>query len=427
MVFGWGKKKEEKKVEQHEETKPQTITLSQIESLLQQKKQLKQEVAFHQAAPLFNKIQNELSLLSKIASQLKSDDLKIDDIDKTLQVLVVRSKSEVIETISRESKKTIPNISSYDDVVFASEISGRILKKIGDVLGKNSRIIHVFAKKYTKDLKTHLEQITSYQDIISKQIEELSSFDSSASTIKTTTEKITQLYGELDEESSHLEKLKEFQKECVETIASTEQEISSLRSSPQYAEFLEYKKQIDHVRSQQYKLNKEIDDEFSKISRPLGKYVYVTSLDKPLKIILESLIANSSDTLSQENKGQVVTVLESCMKGILSGTVSVKETEKSVSQITHLISLLDDFIARKTKLQSQIKNLEEKLSIFDPKQFDDLDRQLERAKLDKEDANSKMKDLQAALDGDRTQRQKLIEQLQKSLKDLTGTKYTIQF
>lgn len=426
MVFGWGKKKEEKVEPHEEESHPQTITLSQIESLLQQKKQLRQEVVLHQIAPLFTKIQNELSSLSKIITQLKSDDLKIDDIDKRLQVVVVRSKSEIIETISRESEKKIPQVSSYDDVVYASEMSARILKKIGDVLGKNSRIIHVFAKKYTKDLKTHLEQITAYQNTISKQIEELSLFESSVSAIKNMAEQITQLYGELAEESVHLDKLKGFQKECDETITSTEQKISSLRSSPQYAEYLEYQKQIDKLLSKQDNLNKEIDDEFSKISRPLGKYVYVTSLDKPLKTVLEGLISNPSGILSQENKSSIVRVLESCMKGIVSGTVSVKETDKSVSQINQLITLLDGFITKKSDLQTQIKNLKEKLSIFDPKQFDELERQLERAKLDKEDAISKIRDLQSTFDKDTAQRQKLLDQLQKSLEELTKTKYIIQ-
>ena len=425
MVFGWGKKKDD--AAEQISTQSQAISLSEIESILQEKKHKKQKLAVQQTKPLFEQIQKEMGSIYKIISHLKSDDLKVDDIDKTLKVLVVRSKSEVIEIISKESQKTLPQISSYDDLLKASEISSHILKKIGDVLGKNSRVIHVFAKKYAQDLKTHLELITTHQSTISKQIHVISSFDSSALTIKNIAEKILQFNNEIVEKTQHIDKLKEFQNECVDTINLTEQKIVSMRSLPQFTKLLECQKQIKQVAVQQGGLNKEIDDEFSKISRALGKYVYVSSLEKPFKVILEKLIANHADTISSENKDAIVTVLESCMKGIMSGTVSVKETDKSVAQITNLISLLDDFIARKTALQSQSKGLQEKLGIFDSRQLEELERQLERAKLDKADTESKIKTLQADLDNDYNQRQNLIEDLQSSLEGASGTKYTIQF
>jgi DNA repair exonuclease SbcCD ATPase subunit len=423
MVFGWGKKKEQK---EHIDPQKQTITLSEIESILLEQKKTKLKLALQKTTPLFAQIQDELKSIEKIISQLESDDLKVDDIDKTLQVLVVRGKSEVIEVVSKESQKTLPKVSSYDDVIHASEISAHVLKKIGDVLGKNSRVIHVFAKKYAQDLKSHLGVITNYQSEISKQISEISSFDSATSTIKEMAEKIIRLNNEIGEKSRHIDKLKEFKNECVLTIDSTEQNLDSMRSSPQHAKFLEYQQQICQVSEQYTKLNKEIDDEFSKISRPLGKYVYVTSLEKPLKAILEKLTVNSSELVSLENKASIITILESCMKGIVSGAVSVKESDKSVSQITHIISLLDDFIARKDNIRLQLEGLQDKLKIFDPKQLDELEKQIERAKLDKDDTESKISNLEAEIDHDNAQRQKLIEDLHDLLQRITGTKYMIQ-
>jgi hypothetical protein len=319
MVFGWGKKKDN--AQEQISKQDQIIHLSEIESILQQKKHEKQNLAIRRTKPLFEQIQKETELIGKIISQLKSDDLKVDDIDKTLKVLVVRSKAEVIEIISKESQKTLPEVSSYDDLVRASGVSSHILKKIGDVLGKHSRVIHVFAKKYAQDLKAHLELITTNQSAISKHIHDISSFDASALTIKNTTEKILQLSNEITGKTQHIDKLKEFQKECVDTINLTEQKVASMRSSPQFAKFLECQKQIKQIVTQQDDLNKEINDEFSKISRPLGKYVYVTSLEKPFKVMLERLIVNHADAISSENKDAIVTILESCMKGIMSGPV----------------------------------------------------------------------------------------------------------
>ena len=61
-------------------------------------------------------------------------------------------------------------------------------------------------------------------------------------------------------------------------------------------------------------ITKEIDDEFSKISRPLGKYVYVTLLDKQLKSVLERLVERPSKVVGIESIESIKTILESCMK-----------------------------------------------------------------------------------------------------------------
>jgi cell division septum initiation protein DivIVA len=423
MVFGWGKKKEDTQIT--ENIQHTTIRLSEIEKIIQQLKQQKQEFVVQRTKPLFGQIQKEMSLIYKIISHLEDDSLKVEDIDKTLRNLVVRSKSEVIETVSKESQKTLPQITSYDDVVNASVIAGHVLKKIGDVLGKNSRVIHVFAKKYAQDLKTHLGLIATNHQTISRQMNDLISFDLSASEIRGMSEKIVRMGNDLSEKTQHLKKLSEFQNECVRTIDVTEKKIGSLRSSPEFAKFLELQQEIKQVGLQQDSLKKEMEDEFSKISRPLGKYVYVTSLEKPHKLILERLISNPFDVVLPENKESIITVLESCMKGIISGNVSVKETDKSVDQVTHLISLIDGFIARKNDLKSQAQKLEEKLGIFDSKHLADLEKLLEKAKSDKTDAESKIQKLESELDSDKAQKQDLVEELQVSLERLSGTKYAI--
>jgi hypothetical protein len=420
MVFGWGKKKEE--------TIPatQTMTISEIGSILSQQRHEKQKLAIQKTKPLFEQIQKELSSISTIISQLKSDDLKIDDIDARIRMHVVRSKAEVIETISREVQKHTPQISTYDDLLNASEVLSHTIKKIGDVLGKNSRVIHVFAKKYALQLKTHLEQITKNNLVITKLIGDVTGFESTASEIRNKVEKITQIDSEINQKTGHLGKLAELHEKYVSEIESTEKKISDIKSSPQFAEFLKDKQQMSLLVSQQEKLNKEIDDEFSKISRPLGKYVYVTSLEKPLKAILERLVENHSDAVSVQNKGAIVVVLESCMKAILSGTVSVKESDKSVSQITYLISHLDEFVAKKTGLESQISLLEQKLDAFGEKSLGELERVLGRTRSDKIDSESKMASLRTDLDSVSTQRQKLVEDVAHSLGALGGTKYEIR-
>ena len=132
-----------------------------------------------------------------------------------------------------------------------------------------------------------------------------------------------------------------------------------------------------------------------------------------------------SSVIGVESKDSIVTILESCMKGIVSGTVSVKESDKSVDQITHLISILDGLISKKTHTTSQITEVLKKSQGFDIKTMESLEKQLAKAKSDSTDAQSKIKNLQAELEQKTTQKQKLLKELQSSLERTLGAKYEI--
>ena len=410
MVFGWGKKKQEEP-----ESVQNKITIDQIDSILSSKKEDLKKKITTQSKPLFSEIQAELDSIYKIIDHLKNDDLKVDDIEKILRVIVVRAKTEVIDVISKESKKPLPSISTYEDVLKTEEAASHTLKKIGDVLGKHSRVIHVFAKKYAQDLKDHLALVTQNHVIITKMLGDYSTLESSSETIKNMIAKFHSLTQEITEIKSHISKLQESSNAALSLCGSTQKQIEATRSSSEYLQFLDVDNKIKQIKLQEEKLDREIDDEFSKISRPLGKYVYVTSLDKSLKSILEKLVERPSAVIAAESKTSIITILESCMKGIVSGTVSVKETDKSVDQITHLISSLDGMILKKVRVQDEIQNIEKQLLSFDRKTLESLEKQLIKSKSDSNDAHTKIKTLQSELEQKLSQKQKMTSDLESAL------------
>jgi septal ring factor EnvC (AmiA/AmiB activator) len=348
----------------------------------------------------------------------------VDDIEKILRVLVVRSKTEVIDVVTKESKKSLPAVSNYDDVLKTADAASHTLKKIGDVLGKHSRIIHVFAKKYAQDLKDHLELVTKNNIIITKMLSDYSSLESSSNMIKELAQKITESSRELQEIDHHIAKLQESKSTAESSYQATQKQLADIRSSPEHASYLQLQDKARQVKSQEEKLDKEIDDEFSKASRPLGKYVYVTSLDKSLKSILERLVERPSTVIMSESRDSIVTILESCMKGIVSGTVSVKETDKSVDHITSIISSLDAMISKKKNINAQIQDLEQQIAKFDYKKLESLEKQQAKSKSDVEDSESKIQVLQSELAQKTSQKQKLVSELESALERL-GTKYQI--
>jgi predicted nucleic acid-binding Zn-ribbon protein len=416
MVFGWGKKKHEVS----ETSLENKLELDQLDSILSAKKAELQKKIVTQSKPLFSEIEAELKAIYKIVDHLKSDDLKVDDIEKVLRVIVVRAKTEVIDVISKESK-SLPPASTYDEVLKTADVASHTLKKIGDVLGKHSRVIHVFAKKYAQELKDHLARVTENHVMLTKMLGDYSTLDSSSGMIKDAVSKIHACVKEIKEIQNHIAKLQDSDGMAQKLHDTTQKQIIDIRNSAEYAQFLDVENKLLQIKSQEEKLDREIDDEFSKISRPLGKYVYVTSLDKALKSILERLVERPSQVIVAEKKESIIMILESCMKGIVSGTVSVKETDKSVDNLTHIMSTLDTMILQKNKIQAQIQETQNRTSSFDKKTLESLEKQLAKSKSDSQDAQAKIKNLQSDLAQKESQKQKLYSDLKSAL-DRLGIK-----
>lgn len=425
MVFGWGKKKEEKRTQHEPSDQIKEISLSDVPSVLLEEKKSRQSQAILGATPRFETIRAEIGAISAIVTHLEGDDLNLDDVDTRLRVIVSRGKSEVVAVISKETKVQISKIESYESMARQTESVSHTLRKIGDVLGKNSRIIHIFAKKYANDLKMHLETITANHAEILKMIKGVDEFESTESVIKDKIQKHTALADDISKNTSRLSRSQELLQKHVQRIGELEKEIGTLRASAGHAQFLQLRQDLTRLLELESEFNKEIDDEFSKISRPLGKYVYVTSLDKPLKSLLEDLIQSPSRMLTKENKIPIVTVLESCMKGVISGTVSIKGNEKTVDQIAGLISSIDTLVERKMSHSAKIDQVREKMALFDLAGLEGLERQLELAKTDKETTESKIKTLQSDLEQQKKDRQYMLEHISDLMQTALGTKCVV--
>ena len=159
MVFGWGKKKSEK---QEPEMAPQKkqILLSDVPNVVDEISSIRIKTIIAEAKTFKNKIEPSCETILHIAIDLERDTLNVNDIDIHLKRLVERGKKEVISIIKRESIVRLPEINSYDDVKNFNVVASRMLKKIGDALGRQSNVIHIFAKKYAGKLKSDLKIMT---------------------------------------------------------------------------------------------------------------------------------------------------------------------------------------------------------------------------------------------------------------------------
>ena len=145
MVFGWHKKKEPKVTNEPSFT---MIRLDDVPKIISNLSAQRSETVVNKSKSLRNEILPKLQELVNIANTLQNDDLDMDDVDKNLKTLVVRGKRQVISIIQNEATKRLSDIDSFEDVISFGTDLNQILKKIGVVLGRQTRVIHIYEKKY---------------------------------------------------------------------------------------------------------------------------------------------------------------------------------------------------------------------------------------------------------------------------------------
>jgi len=425
MVFGWGKKKVTNETIKSRVLEKQ-VTLSEINVIIKENQVQRLKKITENAKSIKDVVELERKNIIQIISQLESDTLKVDDVDKHLKLLIERGKESVILGLRKETAVNLPSTEKYSDIVNLNIEIGQMLKRIGDILGVNTRVMHIFARKYAEKLKEHLSEVATKKAELQKFVDEHTKFESTVATILQMYEKIKGSQKEVEEKNKELSKIKEEIKNYDKMIQSIELGIQNSKSKSEYQEFLKIRKEMDALALEEDKIKHEIDLQFSKISRPLGKYSYISSLEKPLKRIMEELIANPSKVLIQGNKDSIVEVLHAVIKAVVAGNVSVKDTTKAVQQIEETINRLDEFLKMKSDLSQKRDSSGNRLGIFNISELEEKEGELIKTRDKKRHAELVAKNLENAVNDVIMHIPQLGRDIEIKLKEISGTRITLK-
>ena len=424
MVFGWGKKKFEK---QKIETAPlkKGVSLTDVTKITEEIRTIREKTLIAETKSLENKIKENLDALLKISKTLEIDNLKTDDIDIHLKILVERGKNQVISTINKEAEWKLVDINSTDDVTqFDNEIS-HIIKKIGDVLGRQSKVIHIFAKKYASKLKNILSVLDFDTKEIHTIIENHRKLKEDITSISNNILNVNQINEQRENDKKRLLKLQESIESQNNKIESCKNDIEKLKATYEYSEFQSIKNDIENLDSEKKRIKNDIDLQFTKISRPLVKYSYISSLDKPQKILMEKLIKNPLDVLNQENKANIITILELTRKSVNAGSISVKDTNKSITQIDETIQVLDNFINKISIFNVKQTKLKDSLKIFNSNELSIKESEQIKATKDKNDLEIRFGNIENEISQSEKEIPLLTTEIEAKLRQVSSIHYII--
>jgi hypothetical protein len=423
MVFGWGKKKqEEKPVEEIPQNKE--VSIEDVPKIISELSELRKTQNLAEINSLRNNTEPLIDDLMKIGNVLEKDDLKIDDIDKHLAIIVVRGKKQVIDVIKKDVV-SLPKISSFDDAEKLNSVLNSILKKVGDVLGRQTRVIHIFAKKYAAQLKENLEVMNANHSEIQNLLKNYHSTKSLSDEILDTINQIKKLSELRKEKSQRIIEITQNNSTLDKKIESIQSNVDQIKSSENYKKYLSLKNNLDEFATQKSKIKNQINTQFTKISRPLSRYEYASSLDKDQKTILSKLASEPFDVLNSENKDSIITILENVRKGVLSGSISVKDVDKMSAQITETEELLDGFTNKVSEYHKKYQEMQKELDSLMPQELISFENDLVKNTTNLEESQLKSETFQGEIDEVDSKIPELVSEIEQKLRKFSNTRYTI--
>jgi len=118
-------------------------------------------------------------------------------------------------------------------------------------------------------------------------------------------------------------------------------------------------------------------------------------------------------------------ILENVRKGISSGSISVKDIDKSLSYITETEETLDNFVTQILEYLEKHEKMKNDLNSLNPDELVSLEQELTKNTSFKEDLQLKSETFQGEINEIDSKIPQLVSEIEKKLRQFSNTKYTI--
>ncbi|MXY61807.1 MAG: hypothetical protein F4Y82_06835, partial [Cenarchaeum sp. SB0665_bin_23] len=348
MIFGWGRKKPP------EEPQITIIRLDEIVDVAEKTRHIRAERTITKAGNLAHKTNTLIRELVQIRKDIEMDDLEEEEeIDPRIRPLVIKGKKMLIEALKKNAVEIEP-IHDYKGMVQANKDLEHRLKRVGNILGKQSRVVHVFAEEYAARLKQILEEIEDNRKELLSTTTWHQNDNELAETITGGIKNVHSMEMLINDNGKSVSESEQESNDISSKMAQTEAEIADFKKSAEYNRWLNLCDLMERHKRDRVALKMEISTQFTKISRPLGRYSRI-SADKEQTALLERLLDDAYDTIRLADSGSVIELLEGVRRATSSGSISVKDVSKALEAIMQTQEAIGRFVDKINNLEAEVQ------------------------------------------------------------------------
>ena len=420
MVFGWGRRRPEEAPARRE------VGIGEVRGIVSEAASLRESRAVSEVRRLRDRSAPLVDGLIEVGRLLEEDELDRGEVDRHIGVIVARGKKQVIDVIRRGVAR-LPEVSGPEDAQKLDHAMGQMLKKVGDVLGRQTRVIHLFAKRHAQQLKGGLEELDANRREIHRLVGEIESRREESGRILGLLDQVRAAESSASAARARLREAEEEAGSLGERIESLRGSVGEARASEGYRRYEETGEELARFESGGARIRAEAGAQFAKISRPLGRYEYGSSLDKGQKGVLGALVSDPYSALLPENEETVAAILGNVRRAISSGSISVKDVPRSLAQIGEVEAALGGLVRRISEYESGRARLRGELDSLRPAELEGLERDLAKSSSRREELLLKAESLRAEAAEAESRPPRLAAEIGRLLGGLTGAEHEVAY
>ena len=420
MVFGWGKKKAPPPAET-----VVRIRLEEAPGMAGEVQSKRSQNIVTEASNALHGTNDLIRELTRIRQELERDDLDMDDMDKRMQPLVTRGKRMLVDALRKNAVEIDPIRAPDDMARVAGELEHR-LKRLGNILGKQTRVIHIFAEKYALRLKQILEEVEANRKSILALSGRHQADTGVANAVTNGVANVRALEGSVRENAQKHDAAEAEARRLDVQMAKLASEMERFRESDEYVRLLEMRRELEEHGDAKSRLSAEIAARFTSISRPLGRYERI-SADKEQTALLLRVQRNPYNVMNRREIGAVTELLGNVRRAVVGGSISVKDVDKATEAITRTVESMEGYADRVEGVETDIQKTRKMIADAEPVRLHEMEREMSSLHESKETALRRASETKAAVSLAVRSIPAEVTEVQRALLRLTGTKYIITY
>ena len=140
---------------------------------------------------------------------------------------------------------------------------------------------------------------------------------------------------------------------------------------------------------------------------------------------MTKLVEDPINVLLPQNTDSIILILENVRKGITSGSISVKDVDKSLSQITETEEALDGFVKQISEYLEKHDKMKNDLNSLNPDELVSQEHDLNKNISFKKDLQLKSETFQGEIGEIDSKIPKLVSEIEVKLRQFSNTKYSV--
>ncbi|MFH0862575.1 MAG: hypothetical protein V1875_06035 [Candidatus Altiarchaeota archaeon] len=323
-------------------SKPKRIPLARLDGWIEDRLRSDADAMAEDAGPV-------AASAGELVARLREDLAGLDasgfnDIDPRYDKIVRTAKPAYVKSMLLAAEGLAAPIGGLDDLRAYEARLGEALDTMGKVsFGDGKFLTFAFRKEMGRvqgDCRKLLDAREKLQGILISDTE-----SAKLSEVKERLNRYLELVGKSKALTEESERLRLEAESARKTAASLESELQALRGSPQYATMMEARGGLSVLEGRVSAMDSKAHMALSPLRSGLRKYEKLL-LDKAQAKLTAGLQENPADAYFSAQDGAVEALLEGFVQAVSKGSVSLKDSEKTLRKVESARKELDDGLRR---------------------------------------------------------------------------------